>query len=732
MDKIEKVISLINNFKYNEAQRVLNDIIRKHPNDFNAINLSGIIFAKKKEYKIAIDFFNKALEINPNSSDVYHNRGNLLREIKEFKKSILDIEKALKLEEKFIYYNTLGCIYSEIGENEKAKENFIKSYSLNNKYCEPLNNLARIKIKNKDINHAIELFKKSLSINNTDHTVLNDLGTIFLSKRKFDEALRLFTIGIKFKPDDYNLNHNLGNLFSNEDYIGFNFETASEFYNKAIFINKKTPNAYINFGVLLKNTEKFSHAIKNFNTALDLEKDYSYDFLQKKTISARAELLDCRLKIFDWFHLEQDLKIITSNYQEHKNINPLSSLYFFDKPLMHKEIAEEYVLNNTFIIKSNPYPEKIIIKDKINIAYFSSDFGNHAVTHLILGLLKNHNRNNFRVFAFSLKNKKDKYQDEIKKNVDLYFDVEDLSDDEIINMSSQNNIHIGIDLNGLTKYCRPNIFYNRAAPIQVNYLGYPGTTSIKNMDYIIADKTLIPPSDKSNYTEKIAYLPNSYQVNDSERPRKIDKYTRKDLKIPDDIFLFGCFNHIHKIQPVIFKCWMNILNKKKDSMLWLLCDDQEKISNIKKCAETNGINSNRILFAEVIDIESHYARIPLVDLMLDTYPYGAHTTASDTLWMGVPIISIHGNSFASRVSSSLLKAACLDELITNNIIEYENLINQIASNRDILNELKKKISSPHKLDLFNSKKTSEQIENLYAIMIKNYNEKKIEDIYLFS
>ena len=730
MDKIEKALYLINNSKLNEAQRVLNDVIIKSPKDFNAIHLTGIIYAKKKEFKIALNFFDKALQVNPKSADAYHNRGNALRELKEFDKAILDIEKAIQLNEKYIYFNTLGCIHFEMGQSEKANNSLLKSYSLNDKYCEPLNNLAKLSLKKKKINQAIDYFKKSLFINNNDHNVLNDLGSIFLSINNFEEALNLFNKGIELSPNNYNLNLNLGNLFSNEKCKKFHFETSRNFYDKAISIDKVAPNAYLNLGLLYKIIGDNYNAIKYFNIAFDLEKTYQYKFLEKKTNSTIGELIDSKLKIFDWSQLEEHLKIISLNYNHYKNLNPLSSLYILDNPMPLKEIAKEQVDQNLFSFKNFNKPEKILIKEKINIAFFSGDFGNHAVTHLILGFFKNYNKDSLKVHAFSLKNKKDKYQEEIKRNVDLFYDVENLTDEEIINLSVKKNIHIGIDLSGYTKYCRPNIFYNRAAPIQVNYLGYPGTSSIENMDYIIADKTLISENDKINYTEKIAYLPSCYQINDQDRPRPKNQRCRKDFGIPDDVFLFGCFNHIHKIQPIIFKCWMSILNKKKDSMLWLLCNNLEIITNIKKYAETNGINPSRILFADIIDIESHLARIPLVDLMIDTYPYGAHTTASDTLWMGVPIVSIFGKTFASRVCSSLLKAVGLEELITHNISEYENLIIKISNNKNIICELKKKIEIPYNLDLFNSKKTSEQIGNLCKVMIKNYNKKKNEDINL--
>ena len=292
-------------------------------------------------------------------------------------------------------------------------------------------------------------------------------------------------------------------------------------------------------------------------------------------------------------------------------------------------------------------------------------------------------------------------------------------------------IHIAIDLSGFTKYCRPNLFKSRIAPIQVSYLGYPGTTGMNEIDYLIADETLIPQSDQIYYTEKIAYVKNSYQINDDKKKLSEYKFSKKQLNIPEDHFVFNCFNQIHKIQPNIFQCWMRILKTIKKSVLWLLVDDKEIIDRIKKLAEQQGVDPNRIIFANQMKHLDHLARIQIADLLLDTFPYGSHTTASDALNMGVPVVTIYGDTFASRVASSLLKAANLPELITFNIKEYEDLIIKIASDEMLLKKYKNKLENKSLLPLFNSKKTTIEIEKLFEIMIENYNSNKLnQNIYL--
>jgi len=732
MDKLDKAIYYLNNNKLNEAQRLLNEILKKNSADFNALQIVAIVYAKKKEFKTAIEFFNKALKINPNSASTYHNRGNTFREMGEFDQAIVDIQKALSIKEESSFYNTLGCIYFEINNIEDAKINFNISIKLNDKNFEALTNLGKLFFQNQDFASAESLFLKSLLLNKNDPKIYNDIGVIHLVKKEFKKADNILNIGIDLFPNDFLINLTLGNLYSTESFEKFNFEKAYNFYQKAISIKKDDPLTYLNLGLLFKIIGDHKNAIINLKKTIHLQTtDRSKNFFVKKINNPVIELIDSKLKTFDWNELNEDLIDINLNYKKNLNFNPFMSLYIIDSPLAQKNIAEYYQKENTFSLQYFNKKHNLLIKNKINIGYFSGDFGNHAVTHLIFGLLKNHNKNKFNINIFSLKKKEDEFTKEVFQLVKNFNDVSNLSDNEIINLAKKMEIHIAVDLSGFTKYCRPNLFKSRIATIQVSYLGYPGTTGMNEMDYLIADETLIRPQDQIYYTEKIAYVKDSYQINDDQKKLSEYKFSKKQLNIPEDHFVFNSFNQIHKIQPNIFQCWMRILKTIKRSILWLLADDKEIIDRIKKLAEQQGVDPNRIIFASQMKHLDHLARIQITDLLLDTFPYGSHTTASDALTMGVPVVTIYGDTFASRVASSLLKAVNLPELITFNIKEYEDLIIKIADDATLLKKFKNKLKNKSLLPLFNSKKTTIEIERLFEIMIENYNSNKLnQNIHL--
>jgi predicted O-linked N-acetylglucosamine transferase (SPINDLY family) len=287
-------------------------------------------------------------------------------------------------------------------------------------------------------------------------------------------------------------------------------------------------------------------------------------------------------------------------------------------------------------------------------------------------------------------------------------------------------------LKGFTQDSRSGIFSYRAAPIQVNYLGYPGTLGADYMDYIIADKTLIPQEAQQAYSEKIAYLSNSYQVNDRKRFISDRKFTRQELGLPENGFVFCCFNNNFKILPATFAGWMRILKAVEGSVLWLFQDNQWAVENLKREALNHGVDPSRLVFAERMPLAEHLARHRQADLFLDTFPYNAHTTTSDALWTGLPVLTLMGHSFSSRVAASLLNAIGLPELISNSQEEYEALAVELASNPEKLITLKQKLAS-NKLTtpLFNSPQFTKGLERAYVQMYERYQaDMSPEDIFV--
>ena len=364
------------------------------------------------------------------------------------------------------------------------------------------------------------------------------------------------------------------------------------------------------------------------------------------------------------------------------------------------------------------YPKE----QKIRVGYYSADFHNHATGYLMAELIELHDHHRFECIGISFGPKHhDQMQLRLEQSFDQFIDASAMSDIQIAQLSRELKIDIAVDLKGFTQHCRTGIFAYRAAPIQVNYLGYPGTMAAEYMDYLIADKVLIPEQSQGAYSEKIVYLPHSYQVNDRQRVISDKVFTRAELGLPEQGFVFCCFNNNFKILPAMFESWMRILKAVEGSVLWLYQDNEGAVDNLKKEAKARGVDPDRIIFAKRLPLEEHLARHRQADLFIDAFPYNAHTTASDALWAGLPVLTLMGQSFAGRVAASLLTAIGLPELITTTPAAYEALAIELAKSPEKLTALKQKLSNNRlTTPLFNTPQFTQDLERAYVQMYERY------------
>ena len=428
------------------------------------------------------------------------------------------------------------------------------------------------------------------------------------------------------------------------------------------------------------------------------------------------------MKICSWLGISDCLENISKKvFANEKVSQPFLLLALSDDAVLHKKSAEiNAQMNFQYNPVLGPIPKRPK-KDKIRIGYFSADFKNHPVAFLIAELIEIHDRGKFEIYAFSLVMTTDEMRERLNGVFDHFIQVEGVSDFAIAQQARDLTIDIAIDLSGLTEGSRTGIFSYRAAPIQVNYLGYPGTMGADYIDYIIADKTLIPLESKSCYSEKVVYLPDSYQANDRKRSISERQFTRDELSLPENGFIFSCFNNNFKILPTTFTSWMRILKAVEGSVLWLFQDNPWVVDNLKKEASNHGIDASRLVFAGRMPLSEHLSRHRRADLFLDTFPYNAHTTASDALWAGLPVLTLMGRSFASRVAASLLNAVGLPELITSTQADYEVLAIELARNPKKLADIKLKLARNRlTTPLFDTPLFTKNLEVAYIKMIKRY------------
>ena len=532
-----------------------------------------------------------------------------------------------------------------------------------------------------DFSKAITYFDKAISINSHSSEYFLNRGIAHRNLNQLEAAVRDYDKSIEMNPD------------ASESYLARatarhlrkDLIQAVVDYGMAISINPECAEAFFNMGQALQQLKQADSASISFFKALEIKPDF--DFLL-------GTCLHSKMKLCDWGDLGEGINILESEVSSLKKVTtPFAALSLIDNPKLHLQAAKTYG-NSKF--PSNhllgPIPNRVP-KDRIRVGYFSADFHNHATSYLMAELFEAHDRLKFEIYGFSFgPNTQDEMRNRLSKGFDKFLDVSKLPDLEIAQLSRDLEIDIAIDLKGYTEDSRTEVFAYRCAPIQVNYLGYPGTMGVDYLDYVIADPIVVSESNVDSFAEKIAYLPNCYQVNDSKRKISDKPFTRLDCGLPEKGFVFCCFNNGYKIQPQTFQIWMRILQSVEGSVLWLYEDNATASANLREEAERLGVDSNRLIFAPRLPMEEHLARHCMADLFLDTLPYNAHTTASDALWAGVPVLTCMGKSFAGKVAASLLNAIDLPELITYNAQEYEKKATQLAADPQVLNRLKKQLS----------------------------------------
>ena len=472
--------------------------------------------------------------------------------------------------------------------------------------------------------------------------------------------------------------------------------------------------AWLGRGNLFFRLKRYDNALAAYDKAMSIEPDL---------IGVEGARLYSKMYHCDWRNYDEECQHLISAVKNRKeNTEPFAFLSVSSSP------EDEHVYATVWASKKYPPSDRpiwngeIFKHDRIRVAYVSADFYEHATSYLMAGMFECHDRSQFEITGISIgPDDGSKVRRRLEKAFEHFVDVETSTDDQIAAAIEKAEIDILVDLKGFTQDGRTGLFARRCAPIQVNYLGYPGTMGADYIDYLIADHTVIPESQQSYYTEKIAYLPNSYQVNDAKRLISDKAFTRAELALPEEGFVFCCFNNNYKIIPSVFDCWMRILKQVEGSVLWLFENNANTASNLRKEAETRGANSKRLVFAERMPLPDHLARHRLADLFLDTLPYNAHTTASDALWAGLPVLTQIGETFAGRVAAGLLNAIGLAELITSTSQAYESLAIELASNSGKLAHIKRKLADNRLTSpLFDTCLFTRHIEAAYTAMYERH------------
>ena len=668
----------------------------------------GMLYAHMGKLDSSIECLKKAIASNKLNPEIHYNLGLILSMTGNLEGALVSYGKALSLSpDDFETLVNLSGLLGQLGRYQDALAAAMQAIALKESIAQAWFNRATAEKGLGRLKDAVTSYGRCLQIDPQDIRTWVEQGLALDQLSNFQGAVHSFTKALQIKPELWSILKSRGDAY----YSLGNLDKAIQDYQTVLLKEPGFQDAWNNLAVALQDRGNFSDALQAYEQVLALDPNYPF------ALGSYYYLKHC---ICDWKDFDADrnlLEHLVSNGE--KAIQPFFLLSISDNEETIMKSALTWMITR-HPIQSEPLNTKVKIHNKkIRIGYFSADFRLHAVAHLIAGLFESHDKEQFETYGFIFgPASQDEMSSRIALALDHCIDIRGMGDIEAASLARDLEIDIAVDLTGLTQNNRPEIFIHRAAPIQVNYLGYPGTMGHGGLDYLIADQVVLPPEHSTSYFEKIVYMPDTYQVNDSKREIANIALTRNYFGLPQTGFVYCCFNNLYKITPNIFDVWMNILLRVEGSVLWLLDGNPTAVMNLRCEAKKRGVDPSRLFFAVRTDLATHLARQQLADLFIDSLPYGAHTTASDALWTGLPVLTCMGNSFAGRVAASLLHAIKMPELITKNFQEFESMAVELAMNSERLKLIKAKLNENRlTMPLFNTQLFTKNIEEAYRRML---------------
>jgi predicted O-linked N-acetylglucosamine transferase (SPINDLY family) len=693
-----------------EAGRGYRQVLEAQPEHFDALHLLGLLALQNGEPERAIEMMRRALRANPSVPAVHMNYGAALARLARHEAALASYDRALALDPGYAdaHFNR-GNALQELKQYAPAAAAYHEAATLRPEFADAHHQRGRMLCLLGEHEAAVTCFDQALALRPNTAGLYNDRGVALAALKRLPAALADFRRVASLQPGDAQAHHRYG-LALHELH---RTAEALESYNRAIALDSSLVAAHKDRGMALFDLREYERALTDYDHVLRLQPDYKH---------VRGERQYLRMKICDWSGFDAAVADLGSRLGRDEAVcPPFALLAVSDSAALQQRAAAVWVREECPPEESLPAIAARQPHPRIRLGYFSADFRDHATLYLLAGLLELHDRAGFEVTAFSFGPAS---QDPLRRRAEAacerFVDVRDKTDLEVARLSRSLEIDIAVDLKGYTKDSRPGIFAVRAAPLQVSYLGYPGTMAAPYIDYLIADTTVVPEASQDYYTEKLLYVPDSYQVTDLRHDIAVGP-GRDRLGLPPRAVVFCCFNDGYKITPEVFRSWMRILGQTPDSVLWLLESHPAAARHLRAAAQRCGVSPQRLIFAPRVPRAAHLARQRAADLFLDTLPYNAHTTASDALWAGLPLLTCSGESFASRVGASLLKAVGLPELITRSLSEYEALALELASQPARLAALSHKLRAQGTASpLFDTRRKTRQLEAGYRAIYRRY------------
>lgn len=594
------------------------------------------------------------------------------------------------------------------------------------------------------LDEAEQLLQRLLAHEPGHVDALHFLGLLSHQQGRTEEAIRHLEQAVALAPGAAYVQSNFAEVLRAAGHPG----RAEAHAQWALQLDADRPQYLLNLAVILLDLRRFADALPVLDKALAIDPDNLpaldakaralaetgslADAIELATKTLAVEpgnttrfmaLRDYRARACDWSHYDDDVRTLLALLDNHAEslarqplpgVHPLALCLAPVPPATIKHVAEQFA-SAARERAGPPLPRRTRGSRKpLRIGYLSADFHSHPTMHLMASLFALHDRKRVEITAWSLgPDDGSAYRKALVRDVDRFIDLRPESYRQAALRIREAEVDVLVDLKGFTYDARPEILALRPAPIQIAWLGYPGTTGAGLNDYALVDAVTVPPGTGNDFVEQLIRLPGSYQVNDYRQPIDGVVPSRSELGLPEDAFVFACFNHVHKIEPVAFSLWMDILSAVRGSVLWLYCSDKTARRNLREAAQRAGLSPERVVFGDTLPKPKHLARLSRADLFLDTMVYNAHTSASDALWAGVPVLTCPGEAFASRVAASLVSAAGLPSLACSSLAQYRQKAIHLANHPEELAALRSVLNAREELPLFDTPRFARLLETAF-------------------
>ena len=659
-----------------EAARLYREFLAIERRHFGALNLYAIAATQLGQIEDAERALRQAIDIDGSSEVSHYNHGTILRQLGRLEEALASFDRALAINPGSPdSWNNRGIVLKELERPADAVESFAQSLALRPDHAE---------------------------------TLLNQANTLAALRRPA-EAIAAYQRALAIRPDAAVL-VSFGNLLRD---LGRNTEALAA-YDRALALAPTHPEALQARYLLLMILARHAEAITAAQRALAADANASYML---------GHLIHAKAYVADWSErAELEARLHRGLAEKRKVCAPFELIALDSTPAEQLAAAQTW-MRDLFPPHPRAYRQRVPHqRERLRIGYMSGEYRAHATSFLIAELIELHDRTQFEIVGISIGiDDGSAIRRRVEAAFDQFIDAGSLSDAEAARVLNEKEIDILVDLNGYSGRARPGILSRRPAPIQVNYLAYAGTSGAPYVDYILADRWVIPPADQAHYSESVVYLPDSYQVNDSHRAIAPRIPSRSEAGLPEGAFVFCCFNSTHKITPAMFQVWMDILHEVEGSVLWLFERNPIAAGNLRSEAARVGVARDRLVFAPEVALPEHLARHRLADLFLDTLPYNAHTTASDALWAGLPLLTCAGDTFAGRVAASLLDAIGLADMIVDTRDAYKSAAIRLAREPEALRQIRERLAANRlTCPLFDSARFARHLESAYTGMWRRY------------